>query len=108
MLAETGASKVDIVGWSRYLLTYQLLRARCHRYSPAMTAARRVLIAVRVVLSKLELVAVVIALCLPPVFHTWLPLDVTGAAYVVLLGTRQSLALRSRRRAQRRIAGQRR
>ena len=90
-----------------------------------MTAARRVLLAVRVVLGNLRrwqpqtywqvwmragglpLASLVIAVCLQPVFHAWPQFSVTGSAYIALVGTRQSLALHSRRRAQRRIAGTR-
>jgi hypothetical protein len=90
-----------------------------------MTAGRRVLITVRIVRARLRrwqpqtywqvwmrpgglpLAALVIGVCLQPVFHAWPQLDVTGVAYVALVGTRQSLALRGRRRAQRRIAGTR-
>jgi hypothetical protein len=87
-----------------------------------MTAARRVLIAVRAARSSLRrqpqtywqvwmsagdlpLAVLVIAVCLQPVLHTWPQLDLTGAGYIALVGTRQSLALHGRRRAQRRIAG---
>ena len=89
-----------------------------------MTRARRVLIAVRAVRSSLRrqpqtywqvwvsagglpLAVLVMGICLQAVFHTWPKLDLTGAAYIALVGTRQSLALRSRRRAQRRIAATR-
>jgi hypothetical protein len=82
-----------------------------------MKAARRVLIVVRVVRSSvrrwqpqtywqvwmsaggLPLAALVIGVCLQPVFHAWPQLDVIGVAYIALVGTRQSLALRQRRRA---------
>jgi hypothetical protein len=88
-----------------------------------MTAARPVLIAVRVVRRSLRrwqpqtywqvwmsagglpLAAMVVGVCLGPVFHTWPQLDVIGTAYVTLVGTRQSLALHRRRRTQQRIAG---
>lgn len=92
-----------------------------------MAAARRVLIAARVVRARLRrwqpqtywqvwvstgglpLAALVIEVLLRPVSHTWPQWDLTWAAYVVLVGTRQSLTLRRRRRArepvERRITG---
>lgn len=90
-----------------------------------MTAARRALIAVGVVrgtirrwqprtywqvwiaAGSLPLAALVIGVCLQPVFHTWPQLDATGAAYIALVGTRQSLALRARRRAREQVDAQR-
>lgn len=82
-----------------------------------MTAVRRALTAVRVARGSLRrwqpktywqiwfsagglpLAALVVGVCLQPVTHGWLQLDVPGAAYIVLVGTRQSLALHGRRRA---------
>ena len=100
-----------------YLLARLLLRSRRHRYSPLMSAARRVLITVRVVRGSLRrwqpqtywqvwmsagglsLAGLVIEISLWPVFHTWPQLDVYGTACIALVGIRQSLALRGRRRA---------
>lgn len=92
-----------------------------HGYSPVMTAARRVLIAVRVVRGSLRrwrpstywqvwmaagclpLAVLVIGISLRLAFHTWPQFDASGsivtAATVALVGTRQSLALRRLRRS---------
>jgi hypothetical protein len=115
--------------WSDDLFADLLVRAGCHCHSPVMTTARRVLIADRVVLGSLRrwqpqthwqawmsagglpLAALVIGIGLGMVFHTWPTFDVPGsiiaAGYIALVGGRQSLALRARHRAQRRIAGTR-
>jgi hypothetical protein len=59
----------------------------------------------------LPLASLVIAVGLRLVFHTWPDFDAFGSAvtagYVVLVGTRQSLALRNRCRARELIDAQR-
>jgi hypothetical protein len=94
-----------------------------------MTAARRVLIAVHVVRGNLRrwqpqtywqvwmaagglpLAVLVIGIGLRLIFHTWPEFDVPGSiiptACIALVGTRQSLALRKRRRAREPIDAQR-
>jgi hypothetical protein len=94
-----------------------------------MTAARRTIIAVRDVraslrrwqpqtywqvwmkVSGIPLAALVIGVWLRLVFHTWPQLDVPGciitAGYIALVGTRESLALRRRRRVRQAMAGTR-
>jgi hypothetical protein len=88
-----------------------------------MAAAGRALIAVRVMRGNLRrwqpqtywqawmaagglpLAALIIGIGLRLVFHTWPKFDVPGsiftAAYIALVGTRQSLALRTRRLGER-------
>jgi hypothetical protein len=110
-----------------------LLSASWRRYSPVMAAARRALVAVRVVRASLRrwqpqthwqvwmkvggipLAVLVIGACLRLVFRSW-TFDVAGCIITagffalvrgVALGTRQGLALRRRRRVPQRIAGPR-
>jgi len=93
-----------------------------------MTAAQRVLIAVRVTRGSLRrwqpqtygqvwmaagglpLAVLVIGIGLRLVFHTWPKFDVPGsiitAAYIALAGTRQSLALRRRHLAREQVDAQ--